>query len=421
MAQNFVGSNNINLLLPNGQFGTRLAGGKDSASERYIYTALNKLTRSIFPESDDRILKYLDDDGFPVEPLFYAPIIPMVLVNGTKGIGTGFSTDIMCYNPLEIIQYLKNKLTTTVSPVIEFVPYYEGFTGTIQKITDSKYLIKGKYERMGADKIRITELPVGLWTDDFKEYLETLTETTDKNGKKVNPVVKDYDDMSKDTSVDFIITLQKGKLQELESMSLDNGCNGLEKMFRLFTTNTTTNMHLFGSDDKLRKYETVREIIDDYFATRLQLYQVRKDYLIKAITADLMVLTNKVNYIKELLEGTIDLRRKKKDEVNALLSGKGYNIIEGDGDYKYLTRMPMDSVTEENVARLEKEHVTKSNELFVVKSTTIEQMWLGELSVLEGEYVTYKDVRHRLHMGLESVKKVGGGGPKSGAKKLKVV
>jgi len=421
MAQNFVGSNNINLLLPNGQFGTRLAGGKDSASERYIYTALNKLTRSIFPESDDRILKYLDDDGFPVEPLFYAPIIPMVLVNGTKGIGTGFSTDIMCYNPLEIIQYLKNKLTTTVSPVSEFVPYYEGFTGTIQKITDSKYLIKGKYERMGADKIRITELPVGLWTDDFKEYLETLTETTDKNGKKVNPVVKDYDDMSKDTSVDFIITLQKGKLQELESMSLDNGCNGLEKMFRLFTTNTTTNMHLFGSDDKLRKYETVREIIDDYFATRLQLYQVRKDYLIKAITADLMVLTNKVNYIKELLEGTIDLRRKKKDEVNALLSGKGYNIIEGDGDYKYLTRMPMDSVTEENVARLEKEHVTKSNELFVVKSTTIEQMWLGELSVLEGEYVTYKDVRHRLHMGLESVKKVGGGGPKSGAKKLKVV
>jgi DNA topoisomerase-2 len=422
MAQNFVGSNNINLLLPNGQFGTRLAGGKDSASERYIYTALNKLTRSIFPESDDRILKYLDDDGFPVEPLFYAPIIPMVLVNGTKGIGTGFSTDIMCYNPLEIIQYLKNKLTTTVSPVSEFVPYYEGFTGTIQKITDSKYLIKGKYERMGADKIRITELPVGLWTDDFKEYLETLTETTDKTGKKVNPVVKDYDDMSKDTSVDFIITLQKGKLQELESMSLDNGCNGLEKMFHLFTTNTTTNMHLFGSDDKLRKYETVREIIDDYFATRLQLYQVRKDYLIKAITADLMVLTNKVNYIKELLEGTIDLRRKKKDEVNALLSGKGYNIIEGDGDYKYLTRMPMDSVTEENVARLEKEHVTKSNELAVVKSTTIEQMWLGELSVLEGEYVTYKDVRHRLHMGLESVKKVGGGGgPKSGAKKLKVV
>ena len=103
MAQNFVGSNNINLLVPSGQFGTRLQGGKDSASERYIFTFLNNITRAIFPAVDDNILKYLDDDGQIVEPLFYAPIIPMVLVNGTKGIGTGFSTDIMCYNPLNII------------------------------------------------------------------------------------------------------------------------------------------------------------------------------------------------------------------------------------------------------------------------------------------------------------------------------
>ncbi len=437
MAQNFVGSNNINLLLPNGQFGTRLAGGKDSASERYIYTALNKITRSIFPESDDRILKYLDDDGFPVEPLFYAPIIPMVLVNGSKGIGTGFSTDVMCYNPLEIINYLKDKLLDNDAEHGDddnnFIPYYEGFTGTIQKITDSKYLIKGKYERMGSDKIRITELPVGLWTDDFKEYLETLTETTDKNGKKATPVVKDYDDMSKDTSVDFIITLQKGKLQELESILLDNGCNGLEKMFRLFTTNTTTNMHLFGADDKLRKYESVSEIIDDYFVTRLQMYQVRKDYLIKALTNDLIILTNKVNYIKEVLEGTVDLRRKKKDEVNKMLGDKGYAIIEADSDYKYLTRMPMDSVAEENVVRLEKEHLSKSNELLELKATTIENMWLGELDVLLNDYATYKDVRHRLHMGLESsVSKKGGGGGGGGvvkkassggggSKKLKVV
>ena len=416
MAQNFVGSNNINLLLPNGQFGTRLAGGKDSASERYIYTALNKITRSIFPESDDRILKYLDDDGFPVEPLFYVPIIPMVLVNGSKGIGTGFSTDIMCYNPLEIIHYLKNKLligedNDSGGQNNNFIPYYEGFTGTIQKISSSKYLIKGKYERLpGSDKFRITELPVGLWTDDFKEYLETLTESTDKNGKKVTPVVKDYDDMSKDTSVDFIITLQKGKLNELESTILDNGCNGLEKMFRLFTTNTTTNMHLFGADDKLQKYDTVCEIIDDYFVTRLQMYQVRKDYLIKALTNELIILTNKVNYIKEVLEGTIDLRRKKKDEVNKMLGDKGYAIIESDNDYKYLTRMPMDSVAEENVVRLEKEHLTKSNELAVVQATTIEQMWLGELVVLEGEYANYKDARHRLHMGIETASKKGGGG-----------
>jgi DNA topoisomerase-2 len=105
MAQNFVGSNNINLFMPNGQFGTRLQGGKDSASERYIFTQLNKITRTLFPQVDDPILNYLNDDGQPVEPVFYAPIVPMILINGSKGIGTGFSTDIMCYNPLQIIQY----------------------------------------------------------------------------------------------------------------------------------------------------------------------------------------------------------------------------------------------------------------------------------------------------------------------------
>lgn len=407
MAQNFVGSNNINLFMPNGQFGSRLAGGKDSASERYIFTQLSKITRCIYQESDDKILKYLDDDGFPVEPLFYAPIIPMILVNGSKGIGTGFSTDIMCYNPLEIIQYLKAKLVDQHLKAVptEFAPYYEGFSGSITKISESKYLIRGKYEKLGADKIRITELPVGTWTDDFKEYLESLAETTDKNGKKTAPVIKDYDDMSKDTTVDFIVTLQKGKLEELEAIKLDNGCNGLEKQFKLFTTNTTTNMHLFDANDKLKKYASVVQIIDDYFDTRLQLFQVRKNYLIDALTKELSLLSNKSKYIKENLDGTIDLRKKKRDEVITMLKTKGYDVMEDDEDYKYLTRMPMDSVTEENVAKLIKEHGDKTAELVIVQSQTIQQMWFGELNKLEQEYGKYKEERERIMSGSTVPKK----------------
>jgi len=396
MAQNFVGSNNINLLMPNGQFGTRLQGGKDSASERYIFTQLNKLTRIIFPDADDKILKYLNDDGLPVEPLYYAPIIPMILVNGTKGIGTGFSTDIMCYNPMEIIQYLRQKLASSDTLLLqEFMPYYEGFSGSISKISDNKFLIKGKYEKVGPDKIRIIELPIGTWLDDYKEYLEQLTEAVDKTGKKITPVIKDYDDMSSDTIIDFIITLQKGLVDELESTVSDNGCNGLEKMFKLFTTNTTTNMHLFDAEDKLKKYENVCEIIDDYFVTRLQMYQVRKNYLITAITEELVLLSNKVKYIKEVLEGTVDLRRKKKDEVSAMLHEKGYSVIDEDSDFKYLTKLPMDSVSEENVEKLEKDHQTKMADLDNVKSTTIQQMWLKELTVLETEYLHYKEIRSR--------------------------
>jgi DNA topoisomerase-2 len=410
MAQNFVGSNNINLFTPNGQFGTRLQGGKDSASERYIFTQLSKITRTLFPEMDDKILKYLSDDGFPVEPLFYAPIIPMVLVNGSKGIGTGFSTEILCYNPLEIIAYLKNKLTGSSNNHFDFIPYYEGFTGAISKISEGKFLVKGKYETLGTDKIRITELPVGTWTDDFKEYLETLADTVDKAGKKVTPVVKDYDDMSKDTTVDFVITLQKGKLAELEAIKLDNGCNGLEKQLKLFTTSSTSNMHLFDANDKLKKYAKVSDIIDDYFDTRLHLYQVRKDYMIDALQRELVLLSNKSKYIKENLDGTIDLRRKKREEVNQLLLKKKYDVIDEDTDFKYLVKLPMDSVTEENVAKLLKEHGDKASELEVVKSRTIQQMWSSELESLSAEYAKYREERER---------SISGTGKKTGVKVVK--
>ncbi len=404
MAQNFVGSNNINLLVPSGQFGTRLQGGKDSASERYIFTYLNKITRLIFPEMDDHILKYLDDDGMLVEPLFYAPIIPMILVNGAKGIGTGFSTDIMCYNPLTIIDYLKNKLSDLATTSFEFVPYYEGFQGKIEKIGEGKFLVKGKYERLGTDKIRVTELPVGFWTEDFKELLESLTETTDKTGKKIVPIVKDYDDMSKDTNVDFTITFQKGKLDELSASKADHGLSQLEKTLKLYTTCSSTNMHLFDANDKLKKYANVSEIIDDYFDTRLSLYQKRKDYMIATLSSELVVLSNKARYIKENLDGTIDLRKKKKEEVNSMLKSKKYHIIDDDDDYKYLTKMPMDSVTSENVDKLNKEHDTKQKALAKIQATTIQEMWTSELEMVKNAYIGYKEERERSMSGI-AVKK----------------
>ena len=402
MAQNFVGSNNINLFMPNGQFGTRLQGGKDSASERYIFTQLNKITRTLFPANDDNILTYLNDDGLLVEPIYYAPIIPMILVNGSKGIGTGFSTDIMCYNPIQIIQYIKNKLSLEENS-LEFIPYYDGFKGQITKLSEEKYLIKGLYEKTGTDTIRITELPVGFWTEDFKELLEKLIEPgQDKEGKKITSMVKDYDDMSKDTNVDFTITFAKGKLEELEQSKGDYACNGLEKLLKLYTTNTTTNMHLFDADDKLQKYEKISDIIDAYYDVRLKLYQTRKDYLIDAIEKELVLLSNKAKYIKENLEGTIDLRKKKKEQVLEMLESKGYDIIDDDTDYKYLTKMPMDSVTEENVEKLLTEKGNKETELATIKSTSINTMWNLELDNLLEQYLEYKEVRQRLMDGEET-------------------
>jgi DNA topoisomerase-2 len=393
--------------VPSGQFGTRLKGGEDSASERYIFTLLNKITRTIFPQVDDHILTYLTDDGTPVEPIYYVPIIPMVLVNGSKGIGTGFSTDIMCYNPIDIIAYLKRKLSGESVDNMTFVPYYEGFQGTIEPIVDnSKFIIKCKYETVGPDKIRVTELPVGYWTDDFKEHLENLIDPgQDKEGKKLVASVKEYQDMSKDTTVDFTITLAKGKLAELEAISADHGCNGVHKLFKLTTTNTTTNMHLFDANDKLKKYSSVSKIIDDYFDVRLDAYKRRKEYMIKAIEQELVLLSNKVKYIREILNDTVDLRKKTKEQIHEMLQTKGYTLI--NDDYRYLIKLPMDSVTEENVASLTKEHDSKVAELETVQKTTIEQLWLTELNTLVKQYEEYKEERNRMTMGeLKSKKKV---------------
>jgi DNA topoisomerase-2 len=400
MAQNFVGSNNINILFPSGQFGSRIRGGQDASSPRYIFTRLERIARAIFPEQDDNVLNYLNDDGTPVEPQFYVPILPMVLINGSKGIGTGFSTEIMCYNPLQIIGYLKNKLQQFVNNESEeFLPYYEGFTGDITKINDSKFLFRGKYEKMEQDKIRVIELPIGFWTEDFKELLCELQNDKDKDGKKVVPLVKDVYENYTDTTVEFVVTFSKGKVAELEALKGDHGTNGLEKALKLYSTSSTTNMNLFNEDDKLKKYDSVEDIIDDYYVIRLHYYGLRKDYMIDALEKELLILSNKARYIQEVLSDTIDLRKKKKEQINVLLESKGYNIIDEDGDFKYLVRMPMDSVSEENVAKLLQDHDTKQAALDKIKVTTIEQMWLQELEVLEQEYRLYKEERTQAQIG----------------------
>ena len=403
MAQNFVGSNNIHLLDPNGQFGTRLHGGDDSASERYIFTQLNQLTRYIFPEADDAVLNYLNDDGTIVEPEYYTPIIPFALINGISGIGTGFSCNIEPYNPKQVIGYLKNKLTGISNEGREFIPYYEGFNGSIQKIADQKYLIKGLYEKVGDDKIRITELPVGSWTMPYTSFLESLMDGTsvDKSGKKIPPSIKDFTSLCTEVSIDITVVFQKGRIQELESSMDANNCNGIEKILKLFTTVSTTNMHMFNSEIKLHKYSSVEEIIDDFYGVRMETYKKRKAYLVSDMEKKLVRLSNRARYIQETLKGTIDLRHKTAEQVNELLAGMQFVKI--DEDYKYLIKMPMDSVTQENVANIMREKENTETELNVLKATPLEKIWLQELNTLDVQYDLYK--KHREHIQSGSVEK----------------
>ena len=395
MAQNFVGSNNINLLEPNGQFGTRLQGGDDSASERYIFTLLNPLTRSIFPEADDAVLSFKDDDGTIVEPEFYVPIIPFALMNGISGIGTGFSCDVPSFNPMQMVEYLKTKLRCG-SYCGEFVPYYEGFKGLITKVDTHKYAIKGLYEKIGDDKVRIIELPVGTWTMPYITFLEGLLDGgVDKAGKKLAPVLKDMTNLSTEVNVDITVTFPKGKLAEMDD-------DAIVKLLKLATTVSTTNMHMFDADCKLHKYATVEEIIDAFYDVRLKTYQKRKDALIVAMRSLLVKLSNRARYILDVLSGAVDLRKKTNLQVTELLSGMKFDLIEG--DYKYLIKMPMDSVTEEHVAKIVKEKADTEHELEVLLATTLEQMWMKELDVFVGEYAGYKAKREKIQQGSPVVK-----------------
>lgn len=403
MAQTFVGSNNINLLEPNGQFGTRLQGGDDSASERYIFTLLNQLTRQIFPEADDKVLTYKDDDGTLVEPEFYTPIIPFALINGISGIGTGFSCSIPSYNPLEIIDYLTKRLHGGEFPHSigedSFIPYYEGFKGTIVKLPgESKYLIKGKYERIGDDKIRITELPVGTWTMPYIAFLDGLVDgTTDKAGKKIAPIIKDHINLSTEVNVDITITFPKDKLKEyFKTTTLQSSIevSPIEKLLKLTTTISTTNMHMFDANCRLHKYLSVHEIIEGFYLTRIDIYRKRKEALLFDMRAHFVKLSNKAKYIQGNLSGEIDLRRKTKQQVDMLLDSMTFQKI--DNTYDYLVEMPMNSVTEEKVAKIMKEKSDLEIEIKVLESTSPEEIWIKELSALKISYLSYKTKREAL-------------------------
>ncbi|KAJ6895101.1 LOW QUALITY PROTEIN: DNA topoisomerase 2 [Populus alba x Populus x berolinensis] len=229
MAQDFVGSNNINLLQPNGQFGTRSVGGKDHASARYIYTQLSPITR-------------------------YIPIIPTVLVNGCEGIGTGWSPFIPNYNPRDVVANIRRLLNGEMMEPMN--PWYRGFKGTIEKGASkeggcSSYTVNGVINEVNETTLRITELPVRRWTDDYKAFLNSVTEgTRDENGNlPKDPFVKDFRKYGDDAAVDFEVQLSEENMLVAKQ-------EGLLKKFKLTTTISTSNMHLFDSAGFLKIFST---------------------------------------------------------------------------------------------------------------------------------------------------------------------
>lgn len=230
LAQNFVGSNNINLLLPIGQFGTRLHGGKDSASARYIFTALHPLTRLLFNPKDDPLFAYINDDGIRVEPEWYCPILPTVLVNGAEGIGTGWSTKVPNYNPREIIANLKRLINH--EDTVPMRPFYKNFRGQIDQIDDVRVATSGEVAVIGENTIEITELPIGVWTQVYKEsVLESFLHGQDEQAT----CITDYREYHTDTTVRFVVKMTTEQFNAAQRV-------GLHKFFKLQKTISLNSM-----------------------------------------------------------------------------------------------------------------------------------------------------------------------------------
>uniref|UniRef100_A0A3Q1BTU6 DNA topoisomerase 2 n=1 Tax=Amphiprion ocellaris TaxID=80972 RepID=A0A3Q1BTU6_AMPOC len=393
LAQNFVGSNNLNLLQPLGQFGTRLHGGKDSASPRYIFTMLSPLARLVFPAVDDNLLKYNFDDNQRVEPEWYLPIIPTVLVNGIEGIGTGWASKIPNFDVREIITNIHRMLNN--EEPLPMLPNYKGFRGTIEQVMENQYMNSGEVSIIDSTTIEISELPVKSWTQVYKEnVLEPMLNGTEK----VPPLITDYKEYHTDTTVRFVVKMTAEKLIEAEAA-------GLHKVFKLQSPLTCNSMVLFDHVGSLKKYESVQDILKEFFQLRMKYYVLRKDWLAGMLGAESAKLTNQARFILEKIQGTLVIENKPKKELIRMLQQMGYDSDpvkawkhaqekeeeekekEDDSgpDYNYLLSMPMWFLTKEKKEELCKQRDAKLTELNTLKKKAPADLWKEDLAAFSEE------------------------------------
>ena len=420
LAQDYVGSNNINLLLPLGQFGTRYNGIKGAASPRYIFTNLNPITRKIFMENDDNLLLYNVEEGLKIEPVWYAPIIPMVLVNGAEGIGTGWSTSVPEYNPIDLAQNLIRKIRG--ESMEKMVPWYKGFHGKIMESVDNKgntTFISSGVINVDEEKeiVEISELPVKEFTRDYKTFLEkNHVDNKEYTGKK-DFIIEDIKEYHIDNRISFVLKLSDESFNYIKRLSNDD----LIKIFKLTSNLPTTNMVLFDSKNKIKKYNNIEEIINEFYEVRLDYYKQRKNYLLAKVGFALEKNKNKKKFINMVLEGDLPFKgTKNKKEVFKLLQSKGFTslnelkktyseafkvksteiVIENNNDnkedvldYDYLMNMNIWSLTHEKVNELEETIKNQTAEYDFLSKSKPEDLWIKDLE----DFITvYKKVINNL-------------------------
>jgi DNA topoisomerase-2 len=309
LAQDFVGSNNLNILEPHGGFGSRASGGKDAAAPRYIFTELSAITRKIFNPLDGPLLKYLQDDEQTIEPEWYVPVLPMILVNGCEGIGSGWSTSIPPFNPTDIIENIK--LLMEGKEMKELIPWFKGWEGTISKeVGKDRWRLEGLVEEIDDNTIVINELPARMWTITMKEFLLNGLSGGDKQKAWIKDMEEDHG-----VGVKFIVKLSDEEMEKTRRI-------GFLERFKLVSTISSSNMVVFDSTGKIKRYSNVNEIIQEYYYVRLDYYQKRKNYMVKEYSNQLEKISSQAKFVKMIIDGDLVVSNKKKkiliDELREL-------------------------------------------------------------------------------------------------------
>lgn len=446
MAQDYVGSNNITLLKPMGQFGSRLQGGKDASSPRYIFTDLDPITHIIFNKLDEPLYTINEDEGNKIEPAHYVPIIPMVLINGNQGIGTGWSSSIPSFNPLDIVASIRALMDDY--PLPKLIPWHRGYTGLIEEISENHWVSRGRYEIMANNKIGVYELPIGLWTEDFRDILNKLRRNNNihsaKDKKKAELITKAKDNMKKmgmsssvkdkekdskkkkekeqeiyvksfvesrkGEEIEFIITFDTDNIYELVDIVDKYGINELERTLKLTCFISATNMHLFDENYRLRKYENPHKLIEEFYNYRLKFYGMRKNYLINKYKTEIQLYAVKIKFIEHYIQNKIKLNNVANFDIFSQLYENKFPLmveknilttslfdeemseelyLKYEKAYDYLLSMQIRSLSKEKMEELKKQHDEIKEQISILETKTNIDLWKDDLKDFEAEYAKH--------------------------------
>lgn len=354
----YPGSNNMNIFHPEGQFGSRLT--KEPGAGRYISTAFNENFRKLFRKEDDAILVHNQVDGTEIEPKLYLPLLPFVLINGATGMGTGHSCEIKSYNPNELRDAVLQVLAGKSLVDHTLVPFFNGFHGTVHKNpTTGQLIISGKLEVVNSTTIRITELPVGVFLDQYKEHLNKLEEAE---------FIKDYVDGSREDSFEFTVTVPRTTtmLSEDELMA----------KFKLIARDTE-NFTMWNADGVLQRFKSAEEIIKVFTDWRLTYYSVRRDKLISTTEESIRILGETIRFIEFYIEYAKDFRQATKAELSEILLEAGFT------DWEKLIGMPVYNLTFDRITELTTRKAKDEVTLAELQADTALAMYRRELKAFK--------------------------------------